>query len=380
MQRNNQLVRATLFLALVGSLISCSDPLENVLAPPDNALGSSGLQTFQIQPQSIVSLSGQLSFSAWQTRAEGFGYVGTFSAPVDGKVAPLTEGNVTSSITGPVEVTEFAGDAASSPRITTPSFASPSGNDLLNVLRASGPGRALRVNLGGPTRTETMPDGRELRVEFSPPNSDGSTQTVAFYVDDKLKALNYFTYARQSSRSIATAMDVVHFREEGGVAGITNYDLTEVDADPLAINEEILGVAAGVQTLAGDCETQIDPEPECEDTGGGGDGPCTSEWLQFLSAGAALVAAGIAFDAAVASCAGTLVTCPTVAAAAAAVSSAGLAVAAADRNLRECRMANSDRRSGGGGGGGRNCETYIIEVSNDGGVTWEEIGRVTNCS
>lgn len=33
----------------------------------------------------------------------------------------------------------------------------------------------------------------------------------------------------------------------------------------------------------------------------------------------------------------------------------------------------------GGGGGPTNCETWIVEISYDGGVTWSEIGRFTIC-
>lgn len=33
----------------------------------------------------------------------------------------------------------------------------------------------------------------------------------------------------------------------------------------------------------------------------------------------------------------------------------------------------------GGGGGQTNCETWIVEISYDGGVTWYEIGRFTIC-
>lgn len=45
------------------------------------------------------------------------------------------------------------------------------------------------------------------------------------------------------------------------------------------------------------------------------------------------------------------------------------------------RCAPSSSGSGGEptSDGGPNCETYIIEVSNDGGQTWREIGRVTVC-
>lgn len=35
---------------------------------------------------------------------------------------------------------------------------------------------------------------------------------------------------------------------------------------------------------------------------------------------------------------------------------------------------------GGGGGGQTRCDTYIVEMSTDGGATWFEIGRFTICS
>jgi hypothetical protein len=35
--------------------------------------------------------------------------------------------------------------------------------------------------------------------------------------------------------------------------------------------------------------------------------------------------------------------------------------------------------NGNGGGGSTTCETWIVEMSNDGGVTWYEIGRFTIC-
>lgn len=370
MQRKHQAVRTMLFLALIGSLTSCTDSSENLSAPPDNALDSSHLQEFQIQPQPYANLSGKVRFSAWQTQGQGFAQLGAFSAPVEGKLALASGEN---SIVGPAIVTAFSGDAASRSVINTPSLTSPTGNTLLNVVRASGSGGALRINLGGPTRTDTLPDGRELRVEFSPLDSGDSTREAAFYIDNKLMALNFFTYG--GKRPLATAVDVVHFHEAGGIAAITNYDLTEIDADLQAISEETLGVAAGVRTLSGpSCETQRVPDPDCEE------GPCTREWLDFMVASAAWLAAGIAFDVAVAGCPSpfAIATCPAAIGLGATLSAAAVAVAAADYNLRECRDA-ANSGSGGGGSGGTNCRTYYVEVSYDDGATWHHLRTVQIC-
>jgi hypothetical protein len=177
--------------------------------------------------------------------------LGTVTAQVEG---------MPPRVVGPANLTGFPGIGASS-AINMPLFTGPAANALWNVVRASGSGRALRVKLGGPTKTDTMPDGRELRIELSPGNG-GSARVAAFYVDNKLTALSFFTYGGESSQRIATSMDVIHFDKAGAAAGITKYDLTVPGADLRAISRKALGAAAGLQTLSGEyCETQIETRP-----------------------------------------------------------------------------------------------------------------------
>lgn len=369
-------VRGALILTLAGILASCSETSEELAGPQDSA-DRSELQASRGQLRPGVRLSGQVRSTIWQARGEGFAYLGTMSAPVEGTLAPFAGEDVTSNMVGRARFTELPGSPASAARGNQPSLSGSTGNALWNVLRASGPGRALRVKLGGPTRTLKMPDGRELRMELSPP-TNGASNVAAIYVDNKLRQLNFFTYERESSRPMAASLDVVLFRETGGVASLTRHDLTAIDADPLAIHEEALTAATEVEALSGeDCETQIDPTPECLEA-------CEQEWRDFIAAGAALLAAGVAFDAALLACASPAgpLGCPAVVAAASAITAATAWVSSAHHALQECQRQHGGILTGGGGGGpGGNitCHTYFIEVSDDGGATWHVVGTVTGC-
>jgi hypothetical protein len=83
------------------------------------------------------------------------------------------------------------------------------------------------------------------------------------------------------------------------------------------------------------------------------------------------------FDAAVAACPTpfALATCPAAVALAAAVTAAGAWVVAANNALLQCQL-----QHGYTAGGGANCEEVIIEVSYDGGLTWQYLDTVTICS
>lgn len=131
--------------------------------------------------------------------------------------------------------------------------------------------------------------------------------------------------------------------------------------------------SVGEPTIMSGCETEVIPSPGCSED----PNPCFEEQLAFYASVAALVAAESAYIAALVSCAASGgVLCPSVIAAVAGVTATSLGVAATKVALDECR---TDTGGGGDGSQQQDCETIVLEISNDGGVTWEYLGTVEVC-
>lgn len=360
--------RVTLVLMLVSGIISsCTDASTDVSAPAGGA--SLAPQTVQLQPGTHVS--GQVNSSIWYAHTGGFVNLGTLNASVNGTV----DGNTTPSLLGPATFTTGSSDrAALSSTVSTPSFSNTAGKRVWDILRASTPGQPIRVKLDGPTRTEMLPDGRELRIELSPVDRNSSTATAAYYIDNQLMALNFFEYGIPGRTP--TQVDAIHFDGTGGVTAITNHDLTKLETDPRAVSEETFNVATGVQALSGEsCATQPIPDPDCEEF------PCTRELAVLAGATAAFVAAQIAFDVAVGGCPtpAAPLACPAVVAASSALASATTALIIASNDYIECMQRHNNGGGNGGGSSSYHCETLVLEISYDGGLTWEYLDTVTVC-
>lgn len=376
MQRKYHPVRVALLLSVVGILSSCTDASEDLSAPIDSSLRAD-LADNPVPPESpsaAVHLSGRVRSSIWQARGRGLAFLGTINSHPDVTLAGknvIADGGLTTLATFPGISTDSLG-LTISPSMTS------DGLGLVNVLAsAGGRGNALRIALAGPTFSHTMSNGQELRMEFSAPKNGRPPGVMALYVGDELKAFNFFTHTRRGSRWTVVDMTIVHF-DSTGLASITKHDLEGVVGQPMSMNGRPLSVAStGMQALSIDCDSQIIPTPECEEASE--DGPCLSQKLALAAAGAAFVSAEIAYAAALAACA-TGVLCPGVGVAVAALSAAGLALVAAEVAFNECIAATGAGGGGGNpGGGDTNCETYIIEVSDDGGITWEYLTTVRVC-
>lgn len=248
----------------------------------------------------------------------------------------------------------------------------------------------LRIALEGETFTQKLADGTDVRMEFSPRQSNGQPpRTLAIYVNDQLRTLNFYDFERAGNRWSVAGIRIAHFDATSALVAVTQHDVAGLNGSPVAMDEAMdvfSGSSAFATELPGDgtfssesypsyCATEIIPSPECE----GWEEACLSERVAFYTASAAHVAAEAALVFSLAGCPVSGVTCLSVPAAVLAVSLTGGALYSASLALDACQAASGGGGSGGGGDG-TDCETFIIEVSDDGGVTWEYLGTVVVCS
>lgn len=269
-----------------------------------------------------------------------------------------------------------AGQADRVPAVT---WTDPELFDRMESARASG--ARMRVALGGLEVSHQLSDGSDLRVQFSESLRSGSPRAFAIYVDDVLQTLHHLAYP-QMGRSIApVGMTALHLSPEGRRPFVLDHVLPKAGqgmrgrSDPSSDLDSF-----HLLSYPDHCAYEVIPTPECEGWGGGGSGgSCWSQQLQLGVAFTAYVAAELAFWAAVAACPVSGVMCAGALAALGVMNVAADALVAAGVALQTCLA-----QSGGSGGSGDppnppNCTTYIIEISHDGGVTWEYLGTVEVC-
>lgn len=350
-----QVVRIVMVLMVALLSYGCADTVEGPVAA--NA------------PSSSDDLSGQVSISVWRAKDIGVSYLGTARAHAEF----TSSGNIVIANVGSAALTRYPDIDIEPLGITDSPNVRSSATELFRALTSVGNrGKRLRAVLGGRTLSQTMPDGRELRIEFSASNNGVPPHAQALYLDNQLRSLNFFTYKRTGSRWAVDAMEIVHFDSTGTALAITRHDLKAFHSHSQAITGHVSDTASVGLLDHESCEHQRDPTPECLE-----DGQCLIEKLAYAGATVGYFTAQAVFIAAVIACpssGGTL--CPAAVFAAGALTTAGLTWAATAAALDACLY-----RSGGAGDDDppQNCREERIEISYDDGLTWETLGYATVC-
>lgn len=248
----------------------------------------------------------------------------------------------------------------------------------------------FRAPDAGAPLTQRMEDGSEVKVVFTNPSgrSGRPPSAMLVYVDGVLGSLNEFTYERRGIEWASTSIKTTSFDESGAVLSIVNTDVRGLTPPRRLAGASVIGHArAGLSRLACEVRDAFGPTEVYAAVVRWG---CSIEAYSLtlaLTAQAAAIATSLGIAA---TCVVTLASCPAYLGSLVAVALATAAVNIAKQSYDQC-MAEGDHSEddggdfggGGGGGGGGDpleCYTIIIEVSGDGGLTWDVVGVQTICN
>lgn len=235
---------------------------------------------------------------------------------------------------------------------------------LRAVARARESGADLRVSLSGGTTVTLTPEGDLVRVDFSwPLGDDGSTLVAATYVNGKLEGVQEFQGRVEESEWLPKSMSSLVLPQGERPSTLIQHAFGSRTETVSTSGPQILSDVPEY------CHTQIEPTPECEQS-------CLVQRLAHGAAWVAFMAAEAAVVAAIAGCTmGNIWLCPAVVAAIAGLDGAAYALASTSAALMMCLQEQGQ----GAPDPTPNCQTVIIEISYDGGFTWQILGTYEVC-
>jgi len=222
-----------------------------------------------------------------------------------------------------------------------------------------------RLSLQGPRIERLLPDGRSMTIQMGRPGPSGEPAgDLVVQIDGRIVSLNQYTFQKRGGRWEVKEALVTTFDEQGRPKQVLQQKMR--GGQP--VSTEILQESPGRSPQPG---RQVLPPSIPPDVVAAFDGHCLAEQLSLASASMQLSLALSALSWALASCVVSGgAACPAVIAAMAWVAIAMMDEAAAMFHLNAC-LASSRPGNPGEGGAGYVCSVYYVEVSYDGGRTWE---------
>lgn len=331
-----------------------------------------------VDPVEQQDSRGEVVSSSWSLDGSGsLRYDGSFTTnvSVDGKTAEARSlGDAHEMAISPSERARLE---AALPDFRLPTPPEGAAEPTLRV-RVEGDTAPL-LSRGPKTFNRVMPDGRQMRAEFSWEPDRHPPRVVSIFIDGHLRILTNNRYRKNEfGRWQPTWIRTTTFDESGTVVNVTEHDLSRIKAGPKRIGAVLdYAFRDGCAKLAGLVGPTALSAQFIE---------CNAEQKAFFSAAAYFDLSTLALQALVRPCV-TGAGCLALALAIANEALATVALSWATTNLNECfdKVLNGEPKpdpvTPGGGSSeiGNYCILLIYEISYNGGATWIEVGREIIC-
>ena len=332
--------------------------------------------------------------SVWSVSAAGLHFAGSARTHVEvsrtATTLLTTHGGATAIDLSPTEIESVQSSL---------SFGSAGPKDWVTSNLVVSPGGVLRPTAKGKSFKSRDANGKEIRAHLLDDSRGGDRPAagVVIFVDDRIVAINQFSYKRDGSKWRVIGAVVTAYDSSGKPSSVSHHDLSDIKPAGSLVRVgmaerarcEVARARAQLAALMKPRELHAAGVGVDEDLTAEG-GPCAFKAVAVAIAVAAEVAA-IAFEgAAITACIASVpilgIACPSVVAATAAVAAATAAVGIAVSELNQCIIDNTKKPppprptgGGGSGGGGSTCLSIEWEISYDGGITWQYYETTVQC-